>query len=143
MSRTARLLAAALLVTSKANGAVDTAASSGLAVSATGATSATLHWPRRPPSSIDGAVLTVQRQYDIPSHKGQWFTVAELPLSATNFTVPGLLEDLSYTFRVCAGRSCSPTASAVTKSASPAPRGIIIADANATFPRQGEVLSWP
>lgn len=142
----AQLLVLAMMLQGPSSGANSTPAPSGMAVSATGSTSVQLQWhpsgtlsqaSDRPAS--DPGLLTVQRQYVIPSHKGQWFTVAELPGTATEFTVPGLLERLRYTFRVCTGASaCCGAVSAVTNAASSSPRGTIIADANSTYPRQGE-----
>ena len=112
---------------------------SDLTVSSSSSSSATLRWAAPAELLPRSSVLTVHRQYEVPSHRGQWFEVAELPANATGFTVPGLLERQRYTFRVCAGAACSVTASTVTQAVeSTTPRGMVIAAANATYPRQGE-----
>ena len=122
-------------------GAPSAAAPSSLAVVSTTASSAHLTWTPPPGPGGGSRPLILQRQYEVPSHKGQWFTVAELAPTATHFTAPGLLERQRYTFRVCAEElaDCSGSASGTTQAvASATPRGFIIADTNATFPRQGE-----
>eukprot|EP01052_Picozoa_sp_SAG31_P019170 SAG31_NODE_1387_length_8554_cov_14.239148_6_plen_217_part_00 len=124
-----------------------------LEVASTSSSSAVLRWRHASVHRDEKRErkLFVQRQYEIPSHRGQWFTVAELPYTATNFTVPGLLERQQYSFCVCASTTastlsqlpqlsqlCSATTTSRTSAPSKAARGFIIADSNTAYPRNGE-----